>query len=169
MVCKLEGHPQCKTIYSFIMQDASQRIHAPKKATQTVVLTLALDDEEDDNDGVPQFLPCAGARSRSSSVQDPCKQSAPHSRGRSCHADTSRKTKNASKKMVKGQAYANDSEDSSSSENDSDSDEDMDVKPPSKNKVKAESQNRPLLSSGFRRKATTRVDTAMNTFVIVQG
>lgn len=138
MVCEFEGHRQYNTIYSFVMQVASQRILTKKKATQTAVLTLALDDEEDDDDGVLQFPPCAVARSGSSTVQDPFKQSAPRRRGRTSHADTGRNTKDASNKMLKGREYTEDRDDSSSKD-DSDSDEDMDVKPPAKNKVKAES------------------------------
>ena len=62
-VCEFEGHAQFNTIYSFVMEKASQRIQAKKKATQTQILTLAFDDDDDDDeDGVGRGPSCAAAR-----------------------------------------------------------------------------------------------------------
>ena len=67
-VCEFDGHAQYNTIYSFIMEVASQRIQAKKKATQTQVLTLDFDDDDDDEDDVGRRPSCAAAR-RGESVQ----------------------------------------------------------------------------------------------------
>jgi len=129
-VCQIEGgQTQHNTIYSFIYQVARQRIHEKKKATKTAILTLALND--DDEDEGPTFLPFAAA---------PCCARPQAATTSNSNAKTGKKP---AKRSAGGDGYDDDGS-SSEDHSDDDDDEDMDVKPPAvttkkaKREVKAE-------------------------------
>ncbi len=144
-VCQIDGgQTQHNTIYSFVYEVASRRIHEKKKATKTAILTLAVDDNEDD-DGptIPVFAAAAHGTVAVAQQQQPqqprgCRQQAP--RTMTAHAFTNSTMMMRSNKMTNKQ-LANESSSSSSSSDDDDDDneDDDDVKPPAAGvKVKAE-------------------------------
>ena len=150
-VCQIDGgQTQHNTIYSFVYEVASRRIHEKKKATKTAILTLALDDNEDD-DGprIPVFAAAAHGTVAVAQQQQPRgrRQQAP--RTMTAHAFTN-STMMMPRNKLTNKRLANESSSSSSSDDDDDdSEDDDDVKPPAAGaKVKAEVKAEPKTGRG---------------------
>lgn len=124
------GHQQYNTIYTVVMEVASERIQANQSAKQVKIITLNLDDdddEDDDNAGGHQLPPpAAAAPARRDSAPPPKAKNNPPKSGRARTA-SSNNTQPSSNKEAKVACKANNSkskwckiDSSSSSESGSD-------------------------------------------------
>lgn len=125
---EFNGHQQYNTIYTVVMEVASERIQATQSTKQVKIITLNLDDdddEDDDNAGGHQWPPPAAAAARRDSAPPQAKNNPPKS-GRARTA-SSNNTQPSSNKEAKVACKANNSKskwcckiDRSSSESGSD-------------------------------------------------